>query len=515
MSKRRLTGLQRLPFICACTSVFSLMAHGYRYLSMSFSGDAMLLSQVGEELYQISLGRFLQPVYWQIRGYVTAPLLIGLFATAFLCLSAALIADLFHLSHPLTIALSCGMLAANETLAVSNATYLPWTDVYMLSMLFCVLGVFVFFRYRYGWLLSPVLYALSLGLYQSYLPVASTLVILLLLMETLQNKHHNTPIASIWKRGILACMTLVAGLLLYALWLNIAIGVTGAEASTDYNGVGRVSLPDIRSIPSLLLSTYLTPLRVLLVPDSQVMSWHITTIPAELHILLFGFAAVLLFMHMHGMPAAANLTSLFLLLILPLGMNFVQFIAKDIVSGLTIYAYHLLYLLPIALIEQNLPTAAGLQLSVSRLCRASCVCLLGILLFLGITVSNQMSVKRDLEFHATTSAMARVLDRAEQTQGYIPGETPVVLIGSLNSSSVAMERKGFESIAKAQGMRYTYGAAYETSNYWYLQMALGEPIHLVSHTQRRRLTRTAPDLAAFPREGCCQLVDGYLYLRLN
>ena len=74
MKEKMATNPVRLTFLF--TAVFSLLAHGYRYLSPSFSGDSMLLSQVGEEAYQTSLGRFMQPVYWQIRGYITAPLTI-------------------------------------------------------------------------------------------------------------------------------------------------------------------------------------------------------------------------------------------------------------------------------------------------------------------------------------------------------------------------------------------------------------------------------------------------------
>ena len=408
------------------------------------------------------------------------------------------------------IALLCGLLAANETMAVSNATYLPWTDVYMLSMLFCVLGVLVSFRYARGWLVSPLLYFLSLGLYQSYLPVSSTLVILLLLFETLRGGS----LKSIWQRGIKACISLVAGLLLYALVLRIVLSITGTEASTNYNGVGRVGIPALHEIPGLLIDTYLTPLRLLFVPDAPVMSWHVTTVPAELHIMLFSAAAILLLRRVHPLGIYAKLTVLFLLGILPLGMNFVQFIAKGTVSGLTIYAYHLLYLLPIALIDESSLSAGNLMRKVFGFCRAACICLLSVLLALNIRVSNQLAVKRDLEFYATTSAMARLLDRAEQTQGYVPGETPVVLISMLPSSAISAERPGFETLAKAQGMRYTYGAAYETSNYWYLQMALGDPINLVSHPQRVELSKNAANLPHFPAEGCCQMIDGYLYLKL-
>ena len=493
------------------TALFALLAHGYRYLSLSFSGDAMLLSQTGEAAYQTSLGRFLQPVYWLIRGDITMPFLIGLFATTFLFLSALLIAKMLRIDKPLHIALVCGILTANETLAVSNATYLPWTDVYMLALLLSLLGVYVFLNCRFGFLLSPVLYSLSLGLYQSYLPAASTMLILLFLLEALDGE---TP-SKIWRRGLLSCVSLVLGLLLYAAMLRIILSLTGGQASQDYNGVGRVGLPPLSDIPGLLRGTFLTPLRLLFTSET-VMTWHITTVPAALNIALFASAGILLVMRLRSLRPLSLLTIAFLLLVLPLGMNFIEFISKGISSGLTIYAYNLLYLLPVALIARPDPKHPALR--TIRRAAKSCICLfLGLFLAMNIRTSNSMAVKRDLEFSATTAAMSRLLDQAERTQGYIPGQTPVVLLGMLPSSAISQERPGFESIAAAQGMRYTYGASYETGNYWYLEMALGEPIHLVSHEERTRLSQhpQAAEIPGFPASGCCQMIDGYLYIRIH
>lgn len=492
------------------TVLFSVLAHGYRYLSLSFSGDSMLLAQVGEEAYQTSLGRFMQPVYWQIRGYITMPFLIGLFATGFLCMSAMLIIRLLDAQKPMHIALICGILTANETLAISNATYLPWTDVYMLSLLLCLLGVYVFMRTRWGLVISPVLYCLSLGLYQSYLPAAAAMLILLFLLEALDGK----PVAEIWRRGLLSCVTLAAGLLLYALVLRIILGLTGGQASQDYNGVGRVGLVPADQILPLLISTFIDPLRLLFsLSDTPVMTWHITTVPQLLNIALFGLGGLLLLMRLPRLSFSRIATTAFLLLMLPLGMNFIQFISKGISSSLTIYAYNLAYLLPLAMIMR-----AGSDIRMlPRLCSSGVCLLLCAFLALNIRTSNAMSLKRDLEFSATTAAMSRLLDEAEKTQGYIPGETPVVLLGMLSNSKIAFERPGFEDLARAQGMRYTYGASYETANYWYLTMALGEPINLVSHEERMRLSAhpEAASLQQYPHEDCCRMIDGYLFICIS
>ena len=143
--------------------------------------------------------------------------------------------------------------------------------------------------------------------------------------------------------------------------------------------------------------------------------------------------------------------------------------------------------------------------------------LLAVFLALCIRTSNTMAFKRDLEFSATTAAVSRILDQAERTQGYIPGETPVVLIGMLPSSTISMERPGFEQIAKAQGMRYTYAASYETANYWYLEMMLGENMNLVSHEERTQLYLhpDAQSLSAYPYEGYCRMIDDCLFIRIS
>lgn len=501
--------------LCALyTACFTLLAHGYRYLSMGFSGDAALISQAGEEAYQVSLGRFLQPVYWQVRGSITAPLVIGLFATAFLIVTAVILTRLLGFTRRREIALTCGLIAASETFAVSNATYLPWTDVYALALMLAMLGVYVFFRLKRGWLLSSVLYCLSLGAYQSYLAVAASLLILLFLARLLDGERTSR----VWRDGMLSCLSLLLGLLLYALVLKAVLAVLGIEASRDYNGVGRVGAIALDALPGLLSETYLTPLRYLFDPAGEaVIPWHVRLIPAWLNQILLACAAVLLAARMRRMRPGAVLTALLLLLLLPFGMNFVELIAQGIVNGLMIYAYGFFYILCLLLAARSgRKEGAAAGRATSAACAVTALLLCAVL---GINTvsSNQMSFKRDLEFSSTLSAVTRILDRAEQTEGYVPGETPVVILGMLPSSALSMERPGFESIARHQGMRYTYAASYESATYWYLQMVLGVPIRLVSHEERIALSSSeqAAGMPAFPQEGCCRMIDGRLYIRIN
>ena len=497
--------------LCAVsTLVFGLLCHGARWLNPAFSGDATLVSQAGEETYQISLGRFLQPVWWRVRGTITAPFLIGLFCLLFLALSGFLAARILRIGSRGGVILTCGILTASETLGLSNATYLPWSDVYMLSLLLALSGAYLSlggagFRRH----LAPLCYAALLGLYQSYLPCAAAIVVVALLAETVRGEE----IAGIWRRGALAVLHLFCGLLLYALALGLLLRLLGISASPDYNGVGRVSL---LSLPDLLRYTaeaWLLPLRFLFNPaDRTLIPWHVSQIPQALNL-----AALLL--SLLCLPAArkrgagALLTCAFLLLVLPLASNFVMIISQGVVNGLMMYAWYFLFLLPLALAEGR--GAGGRADSALRGC--ACLCLAGTI-FVNIVSCNAMYVKRDLEYAATHSAMTRILSRMEETDGYIPGETPVVIAGVLPSSQIAMARPGMAEISRVQGMRYTYGASYETSAYWYFSSILGAKLNLVPHDARTKLikeTKIVGEMPRFPEEGCAAMIGGRLFLRLN
>ena len=52
-----------VPFCLLWTFVFGLLAHGFAYFNANFSHDALYQLTADDDLWQVSLGRFLQPVW--------------------------------------------------------------------------------------------------------------------------------------------------------------------------------------------------------------------------------------------------------------------------------------------------------------------------------------------------------------------------------------------------------------------------------------------------------------------
>lgn len=74
---------------------FGLLAHAYGYFGIYHSGDSLEGFYRADDLFQIGLGRFLQPVYTHLRGLVGVPWLCGLISLAWIAAALCLIADLF------------------------------------------------------------------------------------------------------------------------------------------------------------------------------------------------------------------------------------------------------------------------------------------------------------------------------------------------------------------------------------------------------------------------------------
>ncbi|MBQ9010103.1 MAG: glucosyltransferase domain-containing protein [Clostridia bacterium] len=495
---------KRLEYSALFTVLFAAVASGYRYLSLGYSGDSTMIYEGGDRLYQISLGRFLQPVYWMVRGSIVAPYIVGLFATAFLFLSVFLISHVLQFNHLPSIAVLAAILTTNETVSLSNATYLPWTDVYALALLFACIGVMVDSRYRLGFLLSPFFYACTLALYPSYITCGATLLVLMYMVRLLQGM----PAGSIWKKGIRSILSLFLGLILYAVILRILLSHLNMQASNEYNGVGRLEEITIASFLENLPTAYLLPFIYLFNPQNRlIIPSHQALIPAVLNLAFLLALLPLVFFALRKLRTGGRVTLLCLFAVLPFAMNFVFLISNGIINGLMIVSIYLFYLVPVILLEHT-----GIK---GRFFAVPVVGLFCIYVGMNVITSNRLAIKRDVEYRSTLSAFTRILSDAGEIPSYVPGETPVLIIGYLPSSRISMVREGLEDLNPLQGARYTYAAAYETSTKWYLSQICGSSIRFFEeHDWEHRWGPEIKAMNAYPVDGYIQMIHGVLVINL-
>lgn len=237
------------------TYLFGLIAHAYVFFNSALSHDALYQVFSDDNQWQVSLGRFLQPLVRLMRGSINAPWLVGLLGLFFVALSAWMVLSLVRLRGRLACALVCGVFSTNLCLSLLNASFTPWVDVFMLSLFLGVAAAYLFARARRRWLgvlLGGVCLAASLGLYQSYVSVAAGLMMILFVDFALENRRVGELVAFAGR----ALATLVLGAALYWLGVQAALRLWGTALTGFYNDISGVGDFSGVSVPALIVYTY-------------------------------------------------------------------------------------------------------------------------------------------------------------------------------------------------------------------------------------------------------------------
>ena len=513
--------------ICIITLAFGLFAHAYRFFNASFSHDSLFIFQPVNSEDQISYGRFLIPIYVALRSTICSPSLIGFISLLWLSVAIFIISDILNIKSTPALICICGILSTNIAITASFATYIPWVDIYMLALVFSFVAVYIFRKYKYGFLFAALPLLVSMGLYPIYFSAAVVMFLILLTKKIFEKEKTSAVIIS----GLKMLCSLMLGLVLYYFAVRIAWHFTGVAPSDDYNGVaGAGNFSDISSLLSLLINTYVYPFKILRwqpICNSRYVALLNIVILA---ITAYNVIKIILCQKIH---LKNILLLIVVMLLLPLGMNIAMFIAKGYVHHLMIYSFFLTYVLVVFTFEfihqnnlslQSLSSTAALKrimpspeskLFKSNLGEKIVFVAIALLIFNNIVFANQTYLKKDLEFTATASVMTRCLDRIEQTEGYIPGETPVAFIGDINKSALIETRPGY--LHNMTGLYSSYSITYFDSYELYLTNVLGYNINCIPksiYTDIESLDEVVA-MPSFPDKDSVKIINGILVVKLS
>ena len=485
--------------------IFSATAHLYRYVNSAFNSDSLGIFRGGADmLSQIGRGRWLQPVYLYVRGMISAPFLIGLMAALYLSLSILLMVKTLEITNRKSIVAICGLLSVAPAITISNASFVPWTDVFMLSLFFSMVSAYCMtaasVKHRY--LIAIVFLILSLALYQAYVDACMLVCLYWLLRRSILGEDSRSVIKS---AAIMALIFVVSFVLYYgSFWL--ACSVFSVEASQKYNSVASATIlsGDFRLF-SLIRQEYKIVFRNIIRPKT----FH-STIAGCIHALLLLVSAVLLFPSVREKKTWRIVMILLLVMLCPLASYFIYLLFGN-ESDLLVFPLSMLCL-GVGMLFELVPS--GFNERLKKMLFKTSYFFAGVLIFFGIVYSNQLYVKKDVEEQETLSLMTRVLYRMEETEGYVPGRTRVALIGSLQDSDACVKKPGYASGGTAD---YEISIAYYNNYRMYLTNIMGYPINLVDLNEAEKigLQQTVMDMPAFPYPGCTMMVGETLVVKLS
>lgn len=504
MDRLQLSAAERRRLGTIVLSVFfwGLLAHAYGFFNLTITHDSMnefyLFHDMGyyagnAAQWKIALGRFLFPVYAMLfRGQTVAPWFAGALAMVWLVLAVWATSHVFEIREGWLLALVSGIFTANLSVSALTASYLHDLDADMFAVLAAVCAVLVWKRGGRTSLLAIPLVLVVLGIYQSMLSVYVALVIFVCILMLADGADPK----AVFLSGLRAVGLMAAAGVLYFLISKVICSVCGIELTQQENGLANMLGSGSGPI-TLLLDTYRSWIEVFLLQPPRINTLY----NGILFLTAFGCAIQIL---RSRIPAVSKLLCVVLAAVLPVGMNISAFLNNGVVHLLMFYASWLMYLLILLLCRRTAkPGRHWLQ--------ALCGALVVLVLFSNARFSNTLYTRKNIEQEATLSLMTRVINRLERTEGYVPGETEVALLGAPAPVTTPGFSQTFEIVGAMLPSPITNADFYDA----YFQYILQYPIHLADAERREALAEQLKSLPAFPDTNCTTWQDGTLVLKVS
>ena len=516
---------KQLIFCIVTTFFWGMLAHGYCFMNSSFSHDSLneFNGTIMGTGLKIMTGRFLSPIYRAIfRTELTIPWLIGLLALLWLGLSVFLIVCIFKIQSKTVMFLIAGVFVSNMTVSATAATFLHDFDCDMLSLLFSIAAVYAWRELSQGSLIGSVCVTMSLGLYQSYITVTIVLIMFACILDILDENSFGF----VFLNGIKAVGMLLVGGILYYIAMKATLHFHGIYLLTgQYNTLDK---------PMEMLTW--SPWRFKLMIEETYRMWYsrFTNVISPYPAISSGISRLLLVIMViilgigilnRKIHPSAKMLCIILIVLLPLAMNLMYFLTVGNSHWLMVFAFWLTYLLAL-LLGERLSKFIQYRVSyffkkesnkLSQISRFICPALVLVLIYGNVQTANAMYLKKDLEQDAYLSVMTRVVYRMEDYDTYVPGLTPVIIVGLPEQMSEVIP--GFEPYREPTGMYMSDVINHSERERWqaYFSYLLMNPITLADDAVWNDL-RQSPQvqkMPAYPMEGCITMIDGTLVVKLG
>ncbi|MFR6065975.1 MAG: glucosyltransferase domain-containing protein [Eubacterium sp.] len=508
---------KQLAFCIIVTFVWGMVTHAYMFFGSYFSHDSIVefnADLVGT-MNKLEAGRIFVPIYRAlIRSDITLPWMIGLLGLVYIGLSLFLIVKIFNVKSKILTILFSGVLVTNVTVIATIATYIQDFDSNMLALLFAVVAVYIWNKYDKGFLIGFIFAGLSLGFYQSYISVAITLIMMVLIFELLKSETFS----NVLKKGLKSVVMLLLSGVFYIVCIKVSQIITNTTLSSGETNslTGITSISAVQYINNILQTYVISTYKIIFAFSSY------SEIPVAIFrcVIIF-IAGILLLINIYKnkMKIKETVLLLCIILLMPVGMNVASVLTNCFVHELMFYALWFVYIFAL-LILYNTAHNSNLKIAKYNIVKCSKITvsiLVIILLWSNVQSANTVYLKKDLENDANLSMFTRIVYDIENTENYVIGETNVVFVGVPEREIKDIE--GFSRYTDIIGAGNTYVLGAAGRNYYvsYFENILANPTVIADENtwEKMQNDNIVKEMPCYPDEGSIQMIDGILVVKLG
>lgn len=494
----------KIPFLASL--IWGALAYMFAFTNKLINHDEV--GQLFGKGATVSSGRWGLSILDAIFPNVSMPWIYGVLTVILIAVAICLIIHLFSIRNRVIQILLAGTIMVFPSL-IGVFGYMFTSSCYGLSFLLAVLAAWLVCR-SCKWAVIPALGCLvaSLSIYQSYISIAASLLVLVLIRLLLVGEAPLT----VLKKGIGYVLFLVIGLTGYYLATQVVLAVK----DVSFNDYASDSI-------SLSLTHVLEGIRLAYVTFARFFYWaHHRLLPSSrsrlLHLALFAAVGVLLLLW--ARKEKRTRTSRFVLLvvligILPLAINCMYLVtAEGSIHTLVLYSFIAVYILAAVVMDLTLDRSEPKRLAelLRRIALDGSAIALSLIIFINVYVANTAYLNMHLRYENAYSFYSSLTAQIRQMPEFREG-TKIAVIGSWQTPAFYAEQMEFtEYLVGVKGfLPSDYSARH------FMEYYIGFPAAFVSDEEAETIRQTEAfrNMCIYPYYGSVAVIDDVIVVKLS
>lgn len=431
----------------------------------------------------------------------SVPWLYGI-STLFLVITGACITiSIFDIKSKILQILLVGAIVSFPSL-IGTFAYMFTSPVYGVSFLLAVSSVYYLKKNtRIGYAIGIILLVFSLSIYQSYISIATSYC-LLLIIKGLLEKQKSIP--TLAKNSFTYVFLLAFSLLLYY-GLTQILFTFYRTGFNDY-AAKNTSLT-LSSIPSSVKIAYHTFWNMLLENQYGIIPIGWSQI-AHFACLFFIILKAILWMRKQNV--LPSIFFLLLLILFPLSVNCIfLFTDQNAIHTLVVYSFISFYILTIIILEG---TSSNSYVPMHVYTKNMTEIALLVIIFTNVYVGNEVYLKMYLSYENTYAFYSSLMSQIKMTPSF-SSETKLALIG--DTTELIYPYEEFENINNITGANGISVNSYSRNNF--IKYYLGFDIEFANDAEINEIVQTVDfiNMDIYPYYGSIKKIGDFLVVKLG
>ncbi len=493
----------QVPFLSSL--IFGFLAYTFAFTNKLLNHDeAGQLFDKGEGL---TSGRWGLSILERILPNYSMPWLYGVMTVVLITLAICILVRMFAIrSRLIQVLLSGSILVFPSVIGLFG--YMFTSSSYAVAILMTIGAVWCI-RQKHILFIIPALGMMifSLGIYQSYISIAASLLLVCLVQDLLQDTAAKT----VLHRGIFYVLFLLLSLVGYYLALQCLLWLMHAQLNTYATNATTF---DLDAIIQGLLTAYHTFFQYFTIRTRALVP---TSLSGIAHLTLGVTCSMLLLINLRSQKRNFGQLLLFVLIIvlLPLAINCMFLISPaDSVHTLVLYSFVSLYVLAAVILDHTLcyVEAGKLAESCRRIGLNLALTSLAVILGVNIYISNVCYLNLHLRYENSYAFYTALLAQIQQMPEFQAG-TQLAVVGDYDHPDFYAEKFPFQG--ELTGIKGFLPDSYSYGSFLRYYIGLSIPIapdETIAHIQQ---TEQFQDMPVYPYYGSTAVFGDTIVIKLS